>query len=821
MRAKHLVSFAISLGMLNQPVGAAPRKRTQTKQSAKKGETCEEPLLSKAPLSKAMAELRFETETRSLLEITQDNFVAENPFWMADASSLYLAMLKKSGKMLVKDPLSTSEPFYIWKGVHNGGMESSGLRVVGQFKAVSQTVAAIESGLFPLLLGGSGTGKSEISKVMQQIGSYRAKHDESFKLYKYQWKNLEAIPKLRKERIVRVEKDELPDGTRVNTYVYRETREESPVTLLPESIRDRLYEISSAKIEEVSGRQTFQEPERSKQNDYIYKAILAHHIDDIKTDDDIVKIIDNYVDVKRFAPSHIVLDNQPDEVNWATILGDIDPMSSLKLSQSHPFYYQETGKMVQGHLGSIFLDEILRNKPSFLHGMLGVINDGEVNQAGYQVKFDSVLLAATNNESLAEVEKKGNLGAFIDRSARISYQADLRPYVVANTLLYTGTRMDKGLKIYERKLELDEYGSNPNEFVHSNINNLFPILPEEEGGYLPLQEAAGNYAVRFGHGDSAVDVYPHLIEAYAAFVAMTRYEISPETIGKVSADEKFGVAGHQIVRNPVFRSQFMMGKKKDFPYEFMAELELLSGRLDEGDAGISAREAWIVFSKMLTIARKPANKNVLTKEIMYSVLKEELGKGSQNRPFKKNSDKEITMKWQRLLDMYFNDVLVSEIRKDILSAIGGGVVDNVNKIYSDIVLEIIAITKSPTNRANKFKDGKGQSLSIDFERLEKIQEIMNRSGSHPLVFERVAEQHQRMQINEDTGEFITSAHYQPLMEAINVYYANKAVEASGLTSPAQLSELAEVLTERYGYPESTIPSTLSLIKQTNRNVNGR
>jgi hypothetical protein len=235
------------------------------------------------------------------------------------------------------------------------------------------------------------------------------------------------------------------------------------------------------------------------------------------------------------------------------------------------------------------------------------------------------------------------------------------------------------------------------------------------------------------------------------------------------------------------------------------DLEALSDLLEEGEEGITTRDAFNWLKDSLNFVRKnnPQGGGTLTVEIAFKILKRKLAAGEM--AFKDNTQR---MSWLVNAEMIKNKIIYKKYQADVNSAI---VEENnlVESTYKEMMYEISALSKDPQATQYSHPDS-GESKMIDTQRFTEVAEIYKEIERELFSIAQVG----MFGLTSGLSANTPLERHPGLMRAIKAYYAQKIgsqyslqqalraahSEASDSQSVALLQKFYKGLMAK-GYPE--------------------
>lgn len=693
---------------------------------------------------------------------------------------------------------------------------TQGRMIVGSLDAKSEVVESAMLGAggdgsqqkIPVLVGPSGTGKSEFVEVFRLGVQDVVLRDPNFKMLTFQWIRLKDIPEVSMYTRTDPQGNEIP---RLSEFG------RSPFVLFPKDMQDSIIAMGTERVRELCGFDPIPVREPGPQSQDILNGLYRHYSQkkghSLTDEEFVTQVLAKHIEIvgrdvvgRSMA---VKMDPQTGDVNYGDLLLDRDPINRSLLGQNHPASYHFGGSYLQSDGGILSFDELYRNRSELLEKILGFLESGEFYIEGApRIWIDTMRIATTNDESIDAAKKKGTMNALRSRSTHIPMRRSIHPIEIAKTLLL----MKGEGRLVERKLQpaVNSSGeeSEPTEWEPASLNQLFP-LPTKSG----YQGFNRRYAVAFKHEEAGRDVFvaPHTIEFLSNIIAATRLvtEIKDPEITK----EGMKVINSAVFRNPIDRLRFLNGEL-DITIPEREELKRLHMLLREGEGGIDQRDAAFVWlSDAVDRAASAKYDYTLTPDLILTSFKALLDSGKINY-----MDQEQRLRWLNLADAIQRSFLVRKINRDVMYAFSSQN-EIVNQTYDIVRAEILALASDEEATTIRLPDG--QSAPIRLKRLEQIQEVYKRlNGGRPLVLQEV------MMFHADDQNY--GRQHLPLREAITEFLANGVAEFTSLAELAsfatthrgsaetrsRFSDFARIMTEELGYNERSLAVALQIVAES-------
>lgn len=693
--------------------------------------------------SGGVSSLQNINEVYSLEEFLKNEVFQKSPINLLHASQKAKAWLNSVQPYQIIDPVYGVDKITIYPVLSGGNqvaMElTDGRRIIGNFKSLEQVADNIKSaadgapggGKVLVLSGTSGTGKSEFPKVFGNVARNLSRQNEKFYQYSFQFKNLNEIPGIFpfvKTRIVK--------GANGKEYMtpIKAPMNDSPFVLLPTSVQKQILADAKSSVSEMLGPNSSPKPYAGMdpETKFYIKEILRHEgvKNDADFDKNYIKAINKYVEVVRLDPSDsglfTIVGNQGRDVDLSALVAKRNLMATVAgAGDSHPLAYNYNGRMTQAHGGVLLLDELLRNDQNFLDFLLTLFEERALQLDGSSlIPVDALVMTATNTESIQKaIEEGGAIKAMKDRLTTVPMPLSVVPQDIAKTvLLMTAATKDfSNFKIKALKNSGEEYTG---EWEKFDLDKLYPLpSPKFVGDKPVLKTSDYRYALKVHTDGKEISIPPHALEMISYILSATR-QINDSQIAAKEGYQNFHTIGMAVYKDPMERIRFFTGKI-DYPKSIRSELKTLHAALNEGEVGLSNRDAnnWL-----LKVISRAVNADKTT--IGYGDIITELREGIANSDISvPGNDAQVRLQWEIFTERVAQHFIVPAIRNDIRTALNNGT-NEVDDVYNQLVLEMMQKNQDP-GAESYFLDG-GVERTIDETRYQRIREIFFEVNNHQL-----------------------------------------------------------------------------------------
>ncbi|MBI3535123.1 MAG: hypothetical protein HY072_06525, partial [Deltaproteobacteria bacterium] len=617
----------------------------------------------------------------------------------------------------------------------------------------------------PLLIGPAGTGKSVILDRLSAVAKHVTNVDPSQFLYTFSWVNLSEIEALSEflEHRISQQVTKTPEGPEVDDKVSLVANPidapfgQSPFVLLPKNIQEFL--LQSVR-ERIAGAYKF-EPRPKREMDPQTKFILDTVIEHYKNQgwkinySNLVKILNKHVRIRRRvldgSSAWPILDPIKKDVRWNQLIAEVNGFLAAKLGPAHILSQHLTGRLLMGDGGMILFDEVLRNNPDLLDVILRLLQSGILQHgASPPIALDTVILLATNPESLADMQANAQVGALLDRLIRIDMPLTIYPSEVEKLLLLKQAPI---LEARRLALQSENLEAAETQWQRANLDEIFPIPNGTERPMGPSRR----FALRFqiGAGNPPVEISPHALELLAYVFAATRLHTDADAVTKLK--QSFEVTGTTLYSDIISRLRLLAGQYPSATVAQRQELGSISELSGEGQFGISNRTGIdSLMQALIASARKSENGNTITLSLVMKVFNELL---ERKEVLWQNHDER--MKYRDMITQVAVGITKRAVADDIMFAMTGDT-EAVDSIYTEVIYELYA---ESNGKAQYDVPGSKQSRAIDKIRLEKIKAIYLKRESRPLYANEIS----GYLLTQMTPPRVAIQKYQPLVDAIAEY----------------------------------------------------
>lgn len=685
-------------------------------------------------------------ETHDFAELVQPtttaNLAVAHPgILMSAAQRAYLQIIQKKPVEVV-DPLYRVGKVHIYPLFSEGGPESGGAGIVGQYDAVHALVNYIRGndrtknkGAL-LLVGGPGTGKSATTEVLANARAYYATNDPRFSEYSFVWKGLNSVPSLA--------------GLGNAAGEFPSQLGLSPFVLLPEAVQDRLVAMATPSFRAQFGEDPRPPRYRDPQTDEIFRAIIQHRFSGrAPTEAEIVALLNDHVRVVRrvFRAKDLtgVIGYQGDEPKLELLFGSEDLVRAATFGKGHPLSMNFLGLVARGNGGVLMFDEYFRNVPPLVNALLGLSQGGRLDFGFQPVTMDVVPVFATNDKSIELAEARESQGAAKNRTLQVAMRGVLHPALVGKIALIT-----RGASNFEmRPLE---GGSSP--WIPANMRLLYPD-PTPEG---ILEGPEGRYSIAaLTPNGKRVVIAPHALTMLSYTAAATRFVTDP---GRLLPYPQLDVLTNQpVFLNAVQRLEALTGRTNP-EAAIRSELRTLSYLLQEGEGGVTARDV----DRWLSIALEMAEESggSLTPVTMNAAFEALLTKHAAA------PNQQVFAQWIARHQAVKEAFILPALARDITSILGGDR-GRASSLYDVIRKVIVARTTNP--EATEYVAESGERVKINDKQLKDLQVVYHREIGRELVFAGISNFHLAHEGKRDPD----------LMRAIERYILDTVIDTNTLT----------------------------------------
>jgi predicted Ser/Thr protein kinase len=732
-----LMSALLTNAAVAEPRGGASKRGTGTKAS----DTCEQRFQLPDELAKTeMAGTREIAVTHDFVDMV--DLLEKHPLMMMSAAQKALAVINHFGWEDVVDPnykLRRDRVPRLFQGYD--------LDATGGHYIVGQTIAAARLGRYiaesargqrgsksPALMGPPGTGKTVFEEAISHASNRMAQRSPTFAEYTFRWKNLDT---LLKDPAIGAKLKMFLNGSELAVT----TLNRSPFSLLPTELKQHFAaknsELASkmlgfdfAKYYANFGSSTVPMDPHAEAliQDYLipyYKANVLKDVNRAITPLEYLQMLNEFVVIIRHdrsgsqkAPIIRPMESNPDT---NVLLGTSNIGARLR-GATGALGFHFTGDLALTDGGITIWDDVLRNDPSVLDFLLGVIQENVAKASeSPELKLDTLHIFSANHSSMAKANQAGDTGALQSRLEFIPMPLLLHPTQTAETLI---------LSLNPRGFEQRKNGET--EFKPLNIKEVFPT--PKDGNVIGPD---GRYTLRVSVGaipsdesqtavdtSTSVEISPHALEFMGMVAAATRVVTDPNLLQEKTKLSGLTNISQRWFTDPIERLRIITGEEHIDRPEVLAELTNLSGAagLNEGDKGMSQRNLEIWFKTAVTIAQRPGAENTLTPIEVRDALRQTILSDQYKLPNE-------YVKWIGLTERVATELILPKMIADVNMIISSDG-DKVRTNYDSIASELRALAQNPNAQVH-FQQG-GDQIAIDLKRYQEIKKIFERRFGRPL-----------------------------------------------------------------------------------------
>ena len=744
-----------------------------------------------------------------LLSNPKENLVARHPFMAMNAAQRLYSIIMDAGHEVRDVFLKGAVPRYNLFSVPS---EVNGNEVIiGHEDKIHDLVQKIEGaikhrGKIPLLLGPHGTGKTMSQIILRNALTYYSLNQEQFQYWTYQFIKLDKIkaPGLHL----------FPEGKLMAPLL------DSPIVLLPSSYQEAVIGLAGDAVRglDVGDPRPFLkiDPISARIRNDIIRHKLAGK--ENVTDKDIVDALSEHVVLRRAVLGKDgmtpIIDAQGKDPDMKALFGGLNPLLHLEVEGGNPLAWN-MGTVMRSNGTALFFDELYRNPPELLNQYLRLFESGEVDLgSGDPVFVDAFIIAASNSANLRDIMGDAKGHASRDRVDPINYLWSVVPHKVAKTILHMSRNA------YARELPLRSSGESADGEIASArsvkeesglLEELFPLLEESK----PFLGTDGRYQLSLGDGGEEAFLNPHTLMFMANVVAATRMTFDPKAVDRVKKGSE--VRRIHEFKSPIARLRFLMNELEIDSSGRRKELLDMMELLDDGEKGISARDAAEWLNATRDAALMPGNGNSITPRLAKEVFLESLREGG----IEHGNDPQLRAEWEALATEVMAQIIVPRLREDV--QVGLQEPEELAAIYDEILAELVALGNDSSAELFRHPLTKRET-PINKKRLDKVSEIYARlSGGRTLDSKHIG----MFLLNQVSSGKGSDVRHQPLEASIVEYLADiesarvpygmleQAANNVQISSEAngKYRSLAENLVNRKGYDQEGIKDAIAVIKE--------
>ncbi len=727
-----------------------------------------------------------------------DNMAYQHPLTIMNAFQRMATLIMSQPVSQVMEPGFSGRMVPYYKIFSEPSEVNGHKAIVGQLDAIQEFVNFVLAGArgdgsavkMPVFTGPAGTGKTVFLDILLAMANHLSKTNSNFYFYTYEWHSLRGIDEL--YPVLNLQKTA---NGEVFEHPLPNPLHESPLVILPPEYQQAVLKMAGQRAEEISGVTPQPVLTPNPWDFKVREAVLNHYAKSdpelMSSPEKIVKVLSKHIRIKRFIPGEggmsAKVDNQARDVDYAGLFFTENAPVKFQFGPLHPFSYFMTGKILQSNGLVLELDEFYRNDEMLRNLFLGVGESRVVQRGGSMtVMLDALIIAASNDESIAEALAKGTAKAQLDRSRMIPMRLSTHPYEISKTMLL----MKGARNIEQRKLGTDEW-------MPANLEELFALGTQP--GEL-MKGIEGRYALRVKMGSRPpVEISPQALEMIALTTAMSRLNTDAVAAAQLGGNQK--VIADSLFTDPVTRMRALLGLQKISIAE-AEELRELGMYLKEGTSGISQRDAaniWLTAA--INEASLPENQNTLTPDLVKKVFKRILEQGEL-----KPRDNQTRLNWLSLIENVEKEFTLKQLEKDVMEATGKTLNRNLPEIYDEIYTEILAIAQDST--AQQFTDPGGNVKPIDHARMQVVIHLLQTLNKRHFVPQELVDFDKAYGANSGRERI----RHEELMKAIEAYYAQASMIAASLHQYGNDAQVLEVLQREYGYSKRAAEVALKLLE---------
>jgi predicted Ser/Thr protein kinase len=771
-------------------------------------------------------------EQHDLIELLnkdpKKNLAYLHPSIAMNAPQRIASWIHYAGVNSIPDPEYGNGNVNFYRAFSGGIPEAGGKMINGQFEAIQTFVDYVfaaargdgSASKMLLLVGPAGTGKTYFLGILSNIAEALTATSPDHFVYSYEWKNLSNFPEL--YPVLNIQHQE--DGSKFE-HPFPCPLNESPLNLIPESYASEIVKlvtdrvIKLAKVKPAPRR--YHCPHCHEIRTTILKTYMKEKgLSKLSPDQEVIALAP-HVRIKRLVVgangTMAKLDAEPKDVDFQGLLTSPNAFVFHSFGQRHPMSYYLSGKILQSNGNLLVMDEFFRDDEGFRDQALNLIEEHKIRRGGApEIELDTLVIGASNYESIERARTTGAAKAHIDRTRRVRMGYLLNPYLEAKNLLAMKNihtvlmqELDSGhLTSEDEKSSTIESQKAP--VVPANLEKLFP-LPHAGG---PLMGPDHRYKLWFDVGPNVEPVHlsPHTLMYMAMTVTGSRLVTDPQKALKLG--EK-GVIKDAAFRDVFTRLQILMRQYSSINAADLSDLRSLSRDLKEGDEGISERDAANVWlTQTISEAQRPENGNCLTPDLARKVFLRLLEEGAIEFP-----DNKTRIRWTLINEEMILKYLVPAIQNDVNTALGAGF-GAVNSMYDEIFQEILALSLDKS--ATTYQASSGEHRPINQERLAEIQALYKAAEHRDFNYGEVTATHARNSMSTEKQRHLG------LLRAVKSYLAKRSTDLVTFDDIQRFSEsregssevrqkaneLSHTLAHQLGYCDRCMKAALMLTRQT-------
>jgi serine protein kinase len=362
-------------------------------------------------------------------------------------------------KMAVEDPLNDGDNVFYGREIQEAIHEFvnkvySASRGLGPEKRIK------------LLLGPVGSGKSDFDRQIRKYFEDYTSRDEG-RMFTFRWVNLCDV----------IEDQDPSDDT------VRSALQQSPVVLLPQDVRDEIFESINEKID--ASYDIYNDQRLDPRSAFFMDRLLEYY------DDDLQAVLENHIEVVRLVANEnrreaIETFEPKDKKNQdeTELTGDVNYSKIAAYGESDPRAFDYSGAFCNANRGIFSGEELLKLQKEFLYDFLHATQEQTIKPKNNpRIDIDQVIVGRTNMPEYREKTGNEKMEAFNDRTKRIDF-----PYVL---------EYPEEAKIYEKMLRnssIDELHVEPHTLEMAALFGVMTRLEEPGSENISLLQKAKAYA---------------------------------------------------------------------------------------------------------------------------------------------------------------------------------------------------------------------------------------------------------------------------------------------------------------------------------------
>jgi predicted Ser/Thr protein kinase len=787
------------------------------------GKICSELLI---PISTTGTQKSFVSDEHQLVEYlyqdTNKNLAISSPLDLMNAYQVAASLIRYGKAHRIPNPEYGGGNVNHYTVFSDGIPEAGGKKIIEQYDAIQALVDYIYAGArgdgsakkMLTYKGPAGTGKTEFLLILGKVLENLTANNPEYVMHTYEWKNLREIPEL--YPILNLQSD---GANGQFEHPFRCPLNHSPFVLLPEQYQNEVLKMAGDHATKLAGANASPNRKPCPQCHKIRESLLKHAMKKLNKDhlttEEIVTTLNSYTNVVRYIPGKdgtmAKMNAEGKDVDYQGLFMAPNPFLMTTFGAGHPFSYFYNGKVLRGERGFLMTDEFYRNVPELRDTFLEITENRQVTRGGSPViSIDTVMIAASNNESIDEAKEKGGTKAQLDRSRLVPMNWPVSPRAIEQTMLW----MKNPENILQRKLGRADLGTSEADvevpLSPANLNEIFPLA--ETGK--PLLGPDHRYAIYVsnGSGSDPVHISPHTLVFMANTVSGSRMVTNPEKALKMG--------NYKVIHSAAFLDVItrikVLNKSLSITTAESKELQELSRLLEEGTQGISSRDAantWL--TQAIAEAQKPENGNCVTPQIAKRVFVRLLEDGA----IQYGKDNNIRLNWIKINEAVAQHFLIPSLQQDVYTSVSAGF-GAINGVYDEVFQEMLTLQNDP--EAREYQAASGEYRAINMDRMNEIRAVYRETNRRELAIGEI------INFQFMTGIKPGETRHEGLLGAITTYMAKRTTDlisfddierlgASGEGSAdtrAKFIDVSRVMRKELGYCERCMRAAMSLAKQS-------